>query len=513
MPRTRYLGIPLLASALAAGCFANSDSTVLAIDASGAVAGLLFLDRNGDGEFTPSTDTPARSISFAVVRGPRDTVATGTTDESGIGLVPVVPVGTYRLLVDPVQLGDSLWQPDDTARITIVRDDTSAVLVGLQYQSRTVREARNSPPGKLVAIEGVALNGWSTFGDSTVHVADSTGAIRLTGVQGSPVAAGNSVRVVGRTGVAVGDPVLANATVFVTGAADPPVPTLVATVVAASAHSSTLAAALVRIEQARVIDSRQLANGDVRLKVDDGSGMLELLLDRNAGISSENPVVPGAVVDATGVLVPLAAGRWQLKPRSTSDFEVTIPTVTIAAARAIPVGQIVTVEGVALNGWATFGDGTVHLSDSTASIRISQGATSFIAAGDSARFVGILTASGGQPLLSSLTAFNLGRATVEPEPVEVTSTVAATAMDGILDAALVQVAEVTVSEVRVVTSETHLVLDYGSGELTVVLDRDTDIAGSSITASDILDITGVLVSSGGGGWVLKPRQRSDLVRR
>jgi hypothetical protein len=62
-------------------------------------------------------------------------------------------------------------------------------------------------------------------------------------------------------------------------------------------------------------------NGDYQFTVDDGSGSVLVVLDEDAGLSRA-PYVPGAVIDATGVLVPDGAGGWMLKPRNNLDLVV-----------------------------------------------------------------------------------------------------------------------------------------------------------------------------------------------
>src|SRR5690606_34743027 len=116
---------------------------------------------------------------------------------------------------------------------------------------------------------------------------------------------------------------------FVLGAAVPPEPRLVSTTVASTADAGALDAHLARVEGASVIDSRSTITGDIVLVVDDGSGALDVTLDRDGGFVSAP--LPGAVLDASGVLVPSAqtAGRWTLKPRSGDDIDFDYPTVTV----------------------------------------------------------------------------------------------------------------------------------------------------------------------------------------
>jgi hypothetical protein len=95
----------------------------------------------------------------------------------------------------------------------------------------------------------------------------------------------------------------------------------------------------------------------------------------------------------------------------------------------------------------------------------------------------------------------------------VSTEAAASANDGALDAALVKVVAVTVDSVRnVLGGDVWLVVDDDSGNLTVVLDKDTGIGLSRYHVGDSLDVTGVLVPAG-TSWMLKPRAPADVVKR
>ena len=79
-------------------------------------------------------------------------------------------------------------------------------------------------------------------------------------------------------------------------------------------------AALVRVSLA-VVSQNTTLGADYLLRVSDGTGVLDLLLDRDAGFQpSAYPV--NARLNVTGVLVPTGSGGWRLKPRSPSDIVI-----------------------------------------------------------------------------------------------------------------------------------------------------------------------------------------------
>ena len=502
---------PLLVLSLVSGCLADGKRTTLEIEATGAVAAVLYLDLDGNGEYAASAEPVARDLTFAVVRRGGDTITTATTDAGGVGVTTPIPVGSYDLVVAPSELADTLELADSPPVAVVPPNDTAVVYLPLQHATRTIAQVRASTTTMIVAVEGIALNAWSAFGDSTVHVADTTGAVRAIRSRGAAVEAGDSVRVVGRSETVTGDRVLANALLRVTGSGPEPDAEAVSTGEAASADGGAQAAGLVRVENARIVDSRTLPNGDRRLVVDDGSGVLEVLLDRDASISTELAFTAGVRVDAAGVLVRLADDRWQLKPRSTEDIEVRVTTVSIETARAMSAGQTVRIHGVALNGWASFGDGIVHVADATASIRVRMMETSFIEAGDSVQFVGTLSLSAGQPLITSVSSTNFGVSANPLTPQIITTGEAAEARGGELDAALVKVFGARIDAITTVGSDTHVTVDDGTGPVTVILDRDTGISSSGYSTGESIDVQGVLAASG-TRWMLKPRSSSDVTR-
>jgi hypothetical protein len=167
----------------------------------------------------------------------------------------------------------------------------------------------------------VALNDWAAFADSTVHIADETGSLRTVRVRPANIFAGNRVRMLGTLAIRDGQPVLSNVTPAVIGQGILPLAPNLPTLQAASANGGALDAALVRISQATISAINSVA-GDLVLTVSDGSGPLEVVLDRDLGFSPGSFAI-NRVINATGVLVPSGqSGRWVLKPRSTNDLVV-----------------------------------------------------------------------------------------------------------------------------------------------------------------------------------------------
>ncbi len=303
------------------GCL-GTDERVLGITGTGTIQGVVFFDvdgnRNRDAADLPQPDVRVRMV----VRGTRDTLARVTSNSTGEFVVSL-PVGGYDVAVDLTSVADSVQVVRiDPASFAVQEGDTIASLIAVSFAKLTIAEARALPPGERVFVEGTALTGRATFGDRSVHLVGRTGAIRVTRVRPADIIAGDSLRFLGRIVIQNGQPTLDDAAPFPLGVVEQPDPEAVSTAVAATADGSRLDAALVEIAGATIQDTATVVDG-LQLSVNDGSGALGLLLDRDVPFTNLAVFVPGAQLDAQGVLVPTAGGAtWQLKPRSGSDISV-----------------------------------------------------------------------------------------------------------------------------------------------------------------------------------------------
>lgn len=336
------------AAALAAGC--DSAGSVLEVDATGTVVGGVYRDLNGNGIPDAPSDQPFRSVEVRLVSpGSGAVVARATTDTSGVYTIRDVPVGRYRVTVDPTRLGDSL-QAAPLGEVTVVPDSSVAVTVPVSFPRLTVAEARALPAGRRVFVEGLVV---AAYGD-TAHVASGGRAIRATRLQSpSSIDLGNlpgdSVRVLGTTGRFRGQPILDNATVFVLNSIiSLPAPSVLSTAAAAAGGGGTLDGVQVQVRNATLVDTVN-ADGRSILRLDDGSGPVDVPI--GAGIAfGASRFVPGLVVHATGVLVPSTRdGSWWVRPNLSTSLELVgenspfrpAPPSAVAAVR-VPGGVRVT---------------------------------------------------------------------------------------------------------------------------------------------------------------------------
>jgi hypothetical protein len=304
---------------VAAAC--STGERLVSIPGQGFVGGLVYLDRDGNRE-PGGPDQALQGVGVRlVVAGTLDTVARATSDANGGFVFGAVPVGRYTVVVPTAAVfGDSMQVVRiDTADVSLGVSDTSQVNVSVSFPSYTVAEARARPLGEKIFVQGLALNNSTTFGDSTVHLRDTSDAILVTGTRGPLVANGDSVRFLGKTGARNGQPVIENGQATILQIVGLPVAVRLTTAEAATANAGLADAELVRMVDGTIADDTTTVNGDYQFTVDDGSGPVLVVFDEDAGLT-RTPYVPGVVIDAAGVLVPDGLGAWRLKPRSNSDL-------------------------------------------------------------------------------------------------------------------------------------------------------------------------------------------------
>lgn len=330
MDRSRWKGATralALAGALAAAtCIDATDVDLLEFDADGTVFGIVYLDADGDGE-QGFDDTPMRGLRVVLATGRGTVVQDATTDTTGLFILRDVPVGSYALTLPPETVGDSLQVAEDGVEVMVERGDTTRVDVPVSYPILTPEEVASFPVGRRIITSGIALNSRLPFGDGRVHIRGAETRLRALDVARLSLSAGDSVRLIGRTALSAGRPVLTGTTAVVLVAqATIPVPDEVTTEVAAAADGGRLDAGLVRIRNASISDTMTV-DGDFHFTADDGSGPVEVVvqsfLQLPAGTIQPDTVF--RVARLTGLLVPTVGStgtRWRILPRAASDLSL-----------------------------------------------------------------------------------------------------------------------------------------------------------------------------------------------
>jgi len=307
-----------------AGCSNAGDSLGVTVEKTSAVSVGVYLDRDGSHTFTALDTVFAGARVALLIRGSRDTLRTVSSAASGLARFDGVPVGEYTVAVAPASIGDSLQVAAiDSTNIRITAADTNrGVVARLAYPEVSIRQARALPLGRRVFIRGVITAGVQSFRDTTSHMADSSGQIRMTRVQLRGNSTGNnpgdSVSALGITSTRSGQPTLDLALISTFASRPAPVPFAVSTAAAATASDGLLDAALVLITGATIADTSTVAP-DFVIHASDGSGTLTIVIDPTLNFP-HTVFRPGFSISARGVLVPNGAGAWILKPRNGGDI-------------------------------------------------------------------------------------------------------------------------------------------------------------------------------------------------
>ncbi len=331
----RALGAACAVLLTSLSCTDASNVTLIEVQASGAVVGLTFLDNNGNGN-ADGVDTPfpGLTVLLTAARGGAP-VATAVTDTTGTFRMPDVPVGNYRVALDPASVGDSLEVSGDV-QIQVRRDSTSQATIGVSFPVLSFEEIRSAAPGRKVFTSGIALNPRPNFGDGVVHLQADTVYLRAINVERASISTGDSLRLLGRTGMNNGQPVLDDVTPFVlVNIATIPVALERSTGPAATAEGGKIDAALLRVRSAEIHDTSTV-NGDFHFYLDDGTGPIEVVLrsflQANASIIRPDTIL--RIKETTGLLTPFAQPtggvRWRLLPRAGADITLEIKQADLA---------------------------------------------------------------------------------------------------------------------------------------------------------------------------------------
>ncbi len=336
--RFRTRALTAMAGVLLAGaaCTDASNVSLIQVDATGSVIGLTYLDNNGNGVID-GVDKPFPHLIVVLTAsrgGPP--VVSAETDTTGVFRMRDVPVGSYRVSLDPASVGDSLSMAGHGDQILVRRDSTSQSEIGVSYPVLSFEEIRASAPGRKVFTSGIALNPRPNFGDGVVHFQADSVYLRAINVARATISTGDSLRLLGRTGVDNGEPVLDEVTPFVlVNIAAIPVPLERRTGPAADAEGGKIDAALVRVRSAEIHDTSTV-NGDFHFFVDDGTGSLEVVFRSflQANTSLVRPDTILRIKEATGLLTPVALPtggvRWRLLPRVGADITLEVKQADLA---------------------------------------------------------------------------------------------------------------------------------------------------------------------------------------
>lgn len=232
----------------------------------------------------------------------------------------------------------------------------------------------------------------------------------------------------------------------------------------------------------------------------------------------------GIVVDLapftdTVVIARLDSTQVTVRPGDTVRVDVLLgyPHVSIAQARALPMGRKVFLVGVALNNVGIFRDTTVHFQDSSGALRLARILTPGLGANDSVRVRGTTFRRANQPTLELSSVVLQFGPTQPPTAPTLTTAQAAGAASATRDAQAIVVDSALISDTLAIGGDWRLIVDDGTGPLEVLLDGTAEpqfrpaAARAVYAVGSSFRIVGVLVPTATPGvWRLKPRSAGDI---
>jgi hypothetical protein len=237
-------------------------------------------------------------------------------------------------------------------------------------------------------------------------------------------------------------------------------------------------------------------------------------------VGSYSVIVDPTSLGDSATVMRLTAGPLTVRPNESVNIEavVSFPSLTVEQVRTATLGTRVFVTGVALHARGTYSDTLLHIVDTSGALRATRVRPTAAVAGDSVRLRGRVATRDGQRVLDDVTVYVVG-ATFIPTAPTINTLTASTADAGTLDGSLVRLLDAVVTDTATVAGSLTMTVDDGSGALTVLLDRVADIGFRAPftfgpqDAGTRYDLIGVLVPSGSGSWVLRPRAVLDLTPR
>jgi hypothetical protein len=192
--------------------------------------------------------------------------------------------------------------------------------------------------------------------------------------------------------------------------------------------------------------------------------------------------------------------------------------VSLAQMRTMPVGRRVFVRGKVTVPLQVFRDTSTFITDTSGSIRIlstrtlpGQTGNNY---GDSVLVLGTTGRAQGQAVLLNglvrTVAFG-----ISPIPLVISAADARTARNGSLDAVLVQISNVVISDTASSNPDFLVKVtdpaDTTHTPTTILVDQLLNAPHSYFRIGASITVKGVLVPLGDGTWVIKPRGGSDLI--
>lgn len=167
------------------GCAPDDPEPLFIPTGSGSVAGRVFFDIDGDGQFNPLIGDTLASAGVAVqlrARGTENVIASTVTNSSGDYLFTEVPVGTHELFIPSQdQTGDLIFCVNPTLTSVYVGEQAYRTLAARNGCVIRIADAEAKAQGEIVTIYGVISAEPGTFRSDNFYIQDGSGGMQVFG--------------------------------------------------------------------------------------------------------------------------------------------------------------------------------------------------------------------------------------------------------------------------------------------------------------------------------------------
>jgi hypothetical protein len=324
------LRLPLLLAVLAmAIACAEDPSPVEPIDDTGTVAGIVFFDRDNNGQFTPTAGDSALAgvVVHVLLRGTDSVIARPVTGANG-RWTATVPVGTHDVnVVRNPQIVAANLVFCGGARPSVYAGEQTFVPTPVKFGCVVrINVAEPRPVNSTVTIAGIVTaqpGRFRTQGDN-IFIQDPTGGIQVFGASLIPLGLqeGDSIEVTGEIALFSTQVQLVNPRVALNIRRGAGVPSpVVRTTGTLAGITSGVSADVGRLVAVRRVQIGAFGFGGQagNAQMNDGSGPAVLRLDGAAFTSiGVSRFVAGRCYDITGIL-GFFNNAIQLQPRALTD--------------------------------------------------------------------------------------------------------------------------------------------------------------------------------------------------
>jgi hypothetical protein len=189
------------------GCAPDDPEPLFVPTGTGSVAGRVFFDIDGNGQFNPLVGDTLASAGVAVhlrVRGTTTLIASTVTDADGEYVFENVPVGTHELFI-PSQstTGALIFCVNPTLTSVYVNEQAYRTVAARNGCVIRIADAEAKTQGEIVTIYGVISAEPGMFRADNFYIQDGSGGMQVFGFTnpaGLTLLRGDSVEVTGTLG-------------------------------------------------------------------------------------------------------------------------------------------------------------------------------------------------------------------------------------------------------------------------------------------------------------------------